>query len=224
MITRTDEIFAAVHKAKVIADVGCDHGLIAEKILKNNKAEKVIFTDISKKCLKKAEDLLNDFAEAGMAVSYCTDGLTGVNEHVDEVVIAGMGGEEIIKILSECADRLNVERLVLQPMKNSKEVREFLIKNHFAVGLDYTFYSDKKFYDLITATRLPSDITDFYTVDEYEFGRQNLKIKETGFVKKIETDIASVKSWLKSDNLSETAKVELENRLKKLESVLTDRF
>ena len=89
---------------------------------------------------------------------------------------------------------------------------------------DYTFYSDKKFYDLITATRLPSDITDFYTADEYEFGRQNLKIKETGFVKKIETDIASVKNWLKSDNLSETAKVELENRLKKLESVLTDRF
>lgn len=224
MITRTDEIFAAVHKANVIADVGCDHGLIAEKILKNNKAEKVIFTDISKKCLKKAEDLLKDFVEAGTAVPYCTDGLTGVNEHVDEVVIAGMGGEEIIKILSECVDRLNVERLVLQPMKNSREVREFLIKNHFAVGLDYTIYSDKKFYDIITATRLPSDITDFYTEDEYEFGRQNLKIKETGFIKKIETDIASVKNWLKSDNLSETAKGELENRLKKLESVLTDRF
>ena len=224
MITRTDEIFAAVHRAGVIADVGCDHGLIAEKILKNNKAEKVIFTDISEKCLKKAEDLLKDFVEAGTAVPYCTDGLTGVNEHVDEVVIAGMGGEEIIKILSECADRLNVERLVLQPMKNSKEVRKFLIKNHFAAGLDYTIYSDKKFYDIITATRLPSDITDFYTDDEYEFGRQNLKIKETGFIKKIETDIASVKNWLKSDNLSEAARIGLENRLKKLESVLTDRF
>ncbi len=219
-MTRTDEIFCAVAPANVIADVGCDHGLVSEKLLKANKAKQVIFTDVSAKCLKKAETLLADFVANGSAKPYCVDGLQGVTEPVEEVIIAGMGGEEIIKILSECLDRLPIKKLVLQPMKNCKEVRKFLIKRGFTIGLDYTFYYADKFYDLITAMKLPENVWDYYTEDEYEFGRQNLKIKEKDFVRKINSEINSVRTWLQAENLSEAAKNELQTKLVRLQSVL----
>ncbi len=223
-MSRINEIFCAISPAKSIADVGCDHGLVSKLILENGLTKNLIFTDISDKCLNKARELLSDYVDTGLAKGYRTDGLKGVDGAVSEVVICGMGGEEIIKILEESVRRLSIERVVLQPMKNSKEVRRFLIENGFVIGLDYTFFKQDKYYDLITAVKLTDNIKDFYTDLEYEFGRQNLKIRPKDFLSKLENDIESVKSWSSTENLTEKSKSELHRRLELLEKIYAHRY
>ena len=79
------------------ADVGCDHGYIAEKTLENGLFDDVIISDISEKCLKKAESRLS-LRFGGRFTAIVSDGFDNL-PHVDEALISGMGGEIISAML-----------------------------------------------------------------------------------------------------------------------------
>lgn len=105
---RIDVLFGAVKRCGVFADIGCDHGYVSKRVADAGLADKIYITDISAESLKKAEKLLAGYANV---ISVACDGFSGIPERVDEALIAGMGGEEIIKILS--AANLLPERLIL---------------------------------------------------------------------------------------------------------------
>ena len=100
MTNRLETIFNHIPSCEVFADIGCDHGYIAKAMLDSGKAQKVIIADVSEKCLKKAEELLSDYIAIGRAESKVSDGFTKVGE-CSVALIAGMGGEEIVHILSQ---------------------------------------------------------------------------------------------------------------------------
>ena len=200
-------IFSLLEKVEVFADIGADHGYVAEAMLKADKCERAIVTDISAKCLKKAEENLSKNFE-GRYISIVTDGLKGV-PFADEVLIAGMGGELISDIISS-ADFLP-EIFVIQPMKNTDSVRRTLIKSGYKFVNDYTF-KDKKFYDVIKARRG----SDSYSEEEIEFGRDNLRDKSAAFREMIEIKRSKLFSALQ---YAENKEVILEE-IAKLDKVL----
>ena len=209
---RINEIFSNVKRVKKFADVGCDHGYVSELVVKNGIAEQVIITDISKECLKKAEGLLAHYIEKGLVKSLVTDGLKGVDEDTEEVLIAGMGGEEIIKILS--SSTFKPEILVLQPMKNQDKVREYLINSGYKIEKDYTFF-DKKFYDLIIAVKGKETLSPL----EIKFGKTNLLEKPKAFIEKLQLEI-SKKRGLLSRDIKQITKEEIEKEIKQMEDIL----
>ena len=64
---RIETLCALLQKARVFADIGCDHGYCTEYMLKNNLCERAIFSDISKGSLLKAKKLLGGYEKAGKA-------------------------------------------------------------------------------------------------------------------------------------------------------------
>ncbi len=131
----------------VFADIGCDHGYMAQYVLENSLCERAYISDISPASLQKACVLLSEYMLSGKVKSFCCAGLEQIPHDAEQVLIAGMGGEEIIGILR---DGFFPPRLVLQPMKNTDKVRSFLLENSYSVERDYTF-SDEKFYDVLCA-------------------------------------------------------------------------
>ncbi len=121
---RIEELCALIEPCESFADVGCDHGYVARHVLNSGKCDNVLITDISAKCLAKAEKLLAKHIEAGKCRAVCCDGLKGVPTDTEQVLIAGMGGDEIIQILSE---GFVPEKFILQPMKNADKLRKFLL-------------------------------------------------------------------------------------------------
>ncbi|MBQ9781981.1 MAG: SAM-dependent methyltransferase, partial [Clostridia bacterium] len=119
MTKRLNELFSLIKSCDLFADVGCDHGFISQMVLDFGKAKKVIISDVSKKSLQKAEHLLKDYGNR--VQSFVSDGFNGYDQIPDQAIIAGMGGEEIIKILQ--ASKFLPNRLILNPMKNSDKVR-----------------------------------------------------------------------------------------------------
>lgn len=218
---RIEEIVSVVPKSKVVADVGCDHGYIAYSVIKKGLADKVVLTDVSKKCLDKAVALLSKEIVLGKATAICCDGLTKVFEPVDTAIIAGMGGEEIIKIIGQSAGRLSVKNLVLQPMKNSEKLRRFLVDGSFSLIRDYTFFDAGKYYDLIFAVK--SDEKDVYSDDEFFFGKENLTKKPDAFINRCKKEIEDIKSWMSSPSLNENSLVELEKKLNKYSTVIGEK-
>ena len=191
MTLRLKTIINQLIECETFADVGCDHGYVAEEMLKSGKCKFAYVTDVSSECLKKAENLLSENF-SGRFTAIVTDGLKNVPK-VDQVLIAGMGGEVICNIL-ENADFLP-ERLVLQPMKNSDKVRGKTIKLGYKLIKDYTF-KDKKYYDLIVCVKGK----DEYSKDELTFGRDNLSQKGSAFCEIIERRIKILKRAVSSMN------------------------
>ena len=169
MTERLNEIFSDLPKCKVFADVGCDHGYIAKNMIRSGKCEKVIVSDISEKSLEKAKKLLKGEMEKGVAQAVVSDGLTKVPP-ADCVLIAGLGGEEIIRILTDAP--YLPQKLVLQPMKNVKKVREFVVASGYRILSDRVFQEGYMYYDLISLEKG----NDFLTEEQAEFGKAILKI------------------------------------------------
>ena len=208
---RLNVLFGEINGGGVFADVGCDHGYIAEKVIENAFATKVIISDISEKCLNKAVKRLNENYK-GMFTAVVSDGFDEL-PHVDEALISGMGGEIIIKMLSRREDKPS--RLILQPMKNSEALREYVIGDGYKIVRDYTF-KDRKYYHVIVAEK--SDEKDFYTADELMFGRDNLREKSSDFKSFIKDKITLFSEA--SSRAFSPEKEELEKKLEKLKEII----
>ena len=150
---RIERLCSLLQRAEVFADVGCDHGYCSEYMLKNGLCDKAILSDISRGSLQKAEDLLQTYIQEGKVVAVLGDGLFGVPSDVDEVLIAGMGGSEIVEILSDKKYGFMPKRFVFQPMHDAEKLRRYIIEHDGQIERDFTF-SDGKYYDVLVGRRL----------------------------------------------------------------------
>lgn len=207
-------LFGLVGTGKVFADIGCDHGKISKAVLDSGKFDRVIISDISAPSLKKAQTLLESYGDKVTAI--VSDGFENFTELPDQAIIAGMGGEEIVKILKSA--KTLPKSLILAPQKNNDKVRRTVIELGYKILRDFTFYSGGKFYDVIKA----EVGKDRYTEDEYLFGRDNLIETPDGFIKKLEFDRKLYLKIISDDKASDSAKILAREKLEKIKGILNE--
>lgn len=211
MSVRLERICSHLTQAESFADIGCDHGYCTQYMLENDLCERAYISDISRGSLQKAERLLQAHIQAGRCKAICADGMQGLPEACELVLIAGMGGEEIIRIL----DGRIPPRFVLQPMKNSDKVRAFLLANGCKITADYTFF-DGKYYDLIAGE---GGGGDSYSDFELLFGRDNLKNPGKDFIAMVREEQAKLRAFLAAPDMSRENRDALRARLYTLEEI-----
>ena len=217
---RIDTLCSLLKKAETFADIGCDHGYCSEYMLKNGLCEKVIFSDISKGSLAKAEKLLAPFVDAGKAKGVLGDGFFGVPKDTEEVLIAGMGGSEMVSILSDTKYGFLPKVFVFQPMHDGEKLRRYLIAQDAVIERDFTF-EDGKFYEVIVGrTRRGNEEKQSYSDAEYEFGKENLQSPSEAFLKRIRKLIKNTETYLLRENLQEESKRALTEKRQRLLGVL----
>ena len=138
---RLNEIFVLIHKTKIFADIGCDHGHLCKMVLDAGKAERILAVDISQACLNKAKILLGNSAEY-----YCGDGLNPLGDIVPNItVISGMGGNTILHILEGRV----LPEVIISPQNDVFKVRDTLTSNGYKIIEDKVVTENGKFYDII---------------------------------------------------------------------------
>ena len=207
------QIYNNLPNCEVFSDIACDHGYLTYQMLKEKKCKRAIFSDISAKCLKKAQTLMQQYVEQDVAEGVVSDGFDKVKES-DLSLIAGLGGEEICLILNKAKSLPNT--LVLQPMKNAPKVRELLNKLNYYIEKDYTFYAEKEFYDLIVAYKNVGD-KQVLTEDMLLFGKTNVESKPKAFLDKLAIEKSNLQKYLTFDKMNELSKEQLKSRLKRIE-------
>lgn len=151
-------------RGDILADIGCDHGYCAVGALLCGKAERVYAVDISADSLEKTRVLSEQTGVADRVVCLKGDGFAPIEVRADTAIIAGMGGIEIVSILS-AAKKLPV-RLVLCPHQNAYELRKY-VSGKFSIEKDFAVASGGKFYQIIVL----SEGADEYTEGEFFFGK-----------------------------------------------------
>lgn len=177
-----------------IADIGTDHGFIPLQLFRQNKINFAFVTDLSAKCLNKAKTNLKEFSSQlifleGDGLKPILDGLLPQkpsNSVPKQIIIAGMGGREIKKIIQQDEDKI-FKKFILQPQKNVFELRTFLVKNQFEIVQDKLVKEGKIFYNVIKAHRSKTHhpLSDL----ELLFGKTNLQLRHADFMEYVKLEI-----------------------------------
>ena len=146
---RLQAVLSLIKGGETLCDVGTDHGKLPVAALLSGKAGSAIATDISAASLQKARLL----AEKENVPLRCLvgDGLAPLKQgEADVIVIAGMGGAEIVRILENAPCRF--PRYILLPHRDAPMVRGYLKEQNARILRDVTVKEGKHFYFVIEAT------------------------------------------------------------------------
>jgi tRNA (adenine22-N1)-methyltransferase len=137
-----------------IADIGSDHSYLAKYLLDNKKISYALCVEAVMGPYNKARANLERHIKEGNANVILSYGIDDVPpENIDGLVLAGMGGNLIIEILSKDKSKLkNFKKLILQPQNAQPEVRKFLHNNGFEITYEDIVYEKNQFYEIICAS------------------------------------------------------------------------
>lgn len=165
---RLQMVAAQVPPGSVVADIGTDHGYIAVYLMVNRISRRVIATDANAGPLESARQTVALFNLKHRVSLRRGDGLTVLSQAdgVDVVIVAGMGGELITRILDDGLHRLPaVKRLVLQPMNESGRVRRWLAVNRWGLATEELVQENDVIYEVVVAEPESSHTANLNSAD-----------------------------------------------------------
>lgn len=162
-----------IEHGATVADIGTDHAYLPIHLVRQGIAFRAVAADINRGPILSAEA---NIASAGLAdhiQTVQTDGLHGIDAYApDHILIFGMGGELIIRILEQAQWVKNKGiTLILQPMSRVHLLRRWLNENGFVICGE-TLTDSAKFYQTICSRY--NGVGEAYTEEELLLGRQNI--------------------------------------------------
>ena len=136
-----------------VADIGCDHAYLPIYLVREGISPRVIACDINTGPVERAQENIEDVELTGRIEVRQGDGLSAVSRgEAESVVLAGMGGNLMIRILTEGADVLALVReIILEPQSEVGRVRHFLQDFGWRIISEDMVSEDGKFYPIIKA-------------------------------------------------------------------------
>ncbi len=108
-----------------VIDVGTDHGYVPVWFVENGLFRRVAASDINAAPLERAKSTARERDALDKIDFYLSDGLKAVPGRFETVVIAGMGGETMVDIISPCP-WIGQARLIFQPQSKLAELTSWL--------------------------------------------------------------------------------------------------
>ena len=216
-------IAGMVTKGNRLADVGCDHGYLSIYLVEERIVPSAIAMDVRPGPLSRARENISRYGLEDYIETRLSDGLTKLEPgEGDTLVIAGMGGPLMERILNEGAKvREGFQELILQPQSDLPHFRHFLSEIGWEIVRE----------EMIKAVRRESGEQFAYTEEEAWFGPLLLKkchpvlreylLREESIRKKILAGLSGAESASAKSRLAEV-KEEMElihTALKRYESI-----
>lgn len=150
---RMEAVAALIKRRGVLADIGTDHAYIPIAMVLSEHNERAIAMDLREGPLSRAKEHIASCGLEYLIETRLSDGLEklAVGE-AESIVIAGMGGELMIRILTDHeAVAKSAKELILQPQSEVEEVRKFLRKNGYLLLDEDIVEEDGKYYPMMRA-------------------------------------------------------------------------
>ena len=130
LATRLAAAASFVREKSVVSDVGTDHAFLPVSLILAGKSSFAVASDINKGPLERAVSSAEKYGVSDKMEFVLVGGIPDEEcrkHNVTDIVVCGMGGELIEKIVSSSpyAQKSGV-RLVLQPMSFAPELRKYL--------------------------------------------------------------------------------------------------
>ena len=186
---------------EVAADVGSDHGKLIISLFLEGKIKKGYAIENKKGPFTRLKQEIDNYNLSNDVIPMFSDGISDLKEDVDSVIIAGMGGHLITKILKAHPDKLkNVTNIYVDAHNGLEEVRKEITNLGYKIVKEQMVYEDDIYYELIAFKKGNSeDMSDI----EYKYGPLLIKEKSDLFINKHLSRIKEIDNLLNNKSLPE---------------------
>lgn len=214
---RLSAVANMVTKGNRVIDVGTDHGYIPIYLVTKKRIPSAIAMDINKGPLERAKGHILEYGLESYIQTRQSDGVNALKENEgDSLIIAGMGGGLVIKILEEGTQILSsFQEFILQPQSEIYQVRQYLQENGYRILEEKFLQEDGKYYTIIKAIKGTMEaLSPVYL----QYGKQLLEKKDPvlkKFLLKEQLQYLKIRDKLLEKNTSSSIE-----RLKEIEKKL----
>lgn len=151
MDSRLSLIASLIRHGSRIADIGTDHAKLPIWLITQSICPYAIATDIRESPLKRASSAIEKAGVQAHISVRLGDGLSPVSpDEVDDIAIAGMGGETISLILDAAAWTRDAKyNFILQPMSKPERLHKYLLTNGFWIYDERICSRGKRLYPVL---------------------------------------------------------------------------
>lgn len=184
---RLNAIAEMVPSCEVMADIGTDHGYLPIELVKRGLVGKAYAMDINKGPLLRAQTNIERAGESDKVKTILSNGLENLPEDTEVIVIAGMGGMLIGKILEASKSKLGtVDNLVLSPHLDASALRRKVHSLGYKLDKEQMVIDQGKYYNIFTCSKGK----EIYTEIEYAYGKELIQHKPLLFVASLREEIS----------------------------------
>lgn len=142
-----------VTPGKRLADIGTDHGYVPIWLYEQGRIPSALAMDLREGPLQRAKEHIRMHGLDEKIKTRLSDGLEKLLPgEADSIVIAGMGGMLVVKILTQGQAVLDsVQELILQPQSDLDAVREYLHRTGFVIVQEEMVFEEGKYYPMMKA-------------------------------------------------------------------------
>ena len=173
---RLSAVAALVRQGSRLADIGTDHAYLPVHLVQAGVCPSAIASDIGAGPLDAARRTVTENGLTSEIALRLGDGLATVSAgEVEDIAIAGMGGETIVMIL-EAAPWVQNEgiRLILQPMTRAEDLRRWLLTHGFTILEEHLIIDGRHLYPVMAAEYTSAPVCEdevaiyggFFTAEE----------------------------------------------------------
>lgn len=190
---RLKQITKFLPEAAQFADIGSDHAYLPIAVCLEDPTARAIAGELNQGPYLAAIDHVTKYHLTGQIKVIKGDGLDVIdNEHVNQVVIAGMGGSLIRSILERGKDKLvDVKRLILQPNVDSQYIRDWIEDNNYTLVDEVILEEDGHIYEILIADQANEQQISKLTEQERLFGPFLLKKCDPIFKQKWQSELTN---------------------------------
>lgn len=158
---RLKAVAAMVTPGVRLADVGTDHGYIPIYLIQTEKIRCAVAMDINQGPLERAQEHIRQYGLGEQIETRLSDGLYALAPgEADSIVIAGMGGLLMVRILEEGKAVLETgPELILQPQSEIRQVRAYLETEGYEIVQEDLVFEEGKYYPMMRAVKTGTEET-----------------------------------------------------------------
>ena len=202
----------------IAADIGADHGKLMIALFEGGIITHGYAVENKKGPYNRLVKALKERKLEEDVVPLFSDGITDLPEMVHTVIIAGMGGNNIIDILKAHPNKTNqIQTLIIDAHTNIPKVRKEISNMGFVIADEKMVREDGIFYEIIKFIRADKAM---YGDKDIEFGPILRSEKSATFKEKYQSRINEINQLLKNKALPEGRVNELTKEKERIQSVL----
>ncbi|OAA92469.1 tRNA (adenine(22)-N(1))-methyltransferase [Clostridium coskatii] len=217
-------VSSMVDNCECVADIGTDHGYVPIYLVESKVCKRAIASDINKGPVEKARFNIKLHGLENKIDVRLGSGLATIKPgEAQYVIIAGMGGNLIRDIIIDGMEVFKkADALILQPMRNSEVLREYIYKSGFKIIDEELCIDENRFYEIIKI-RYDNERQEVDNIF-YEVGKALIDKKHKLLLKFVRSKIESYNKIILNikDNteLARSRREDLCNKIKKLQELI----
>lgn len=221
MLSKRLQIIAdLVPKDSNVADIGCDHGYLLIYLKDNHFNGKLLGIDNKKGPLESFRNNLIQKKYENEITIKLSDGLKDIDNSFNTIVIAGMGFDNIKKIVLDSKEKLdNIETFIIDSHTKEPEVRKFFVKLGYKIEEELIIEENAIFYEIIKFVKGNRE----YSEIEYKFGPILIKENSDIFKKKWNKKLLKNNEIIKNNNIENIKKNTFEKENKIIKKIINSK-